>query len=114
MNREDEKFADSAKALFDESVEKLDAATLSTLNRNRHAALAQARGAKARWTRWAPAMGLAAAVVLAVVLVMPGGGVDPMPADTTDVDILLGEESIEMLEDLEFYVWLDMQENDVG
>ena len=30
------------------------------------------------------------------------------------MDILLGEDSIEMLEDLEFYVWLDMQEDDVG
>ena len=114
MRRSDEKFADEAKALFDESVERLDAATLSTLNRNRHAALEQARGARVRWLRWAPATGVAAAILVAVVLALPGNGVETIPAATSDVDILLGEESIEMLEDLEFYVWLDMQEDDVG
>jgi hypothetical protein len=30
------------------------------------------------------------------------------------MDILLSEDSIEMLEDLEFYAWLDMQEEDIG
>jgi hypothetical protein len=114
MKRTDEKFAEEAKALFDDSVERLDAATLSTLNRNRHAALERARGAKARWLQWAPASAVAAAIVVALVLALPGNGVDTMPAANSDVDILLGEESIEMLEDLEFYVWLDMQEDDVG
>ncbi len=114
MNSSDEKFAGEAKALFDESVERLDAATLSRLNRNRHAALEQARGAKTRWRRWAPATGVVAAVVVAVVLALPGNSLEPMPAGTPDMDILLGEDSIEMLEDLEFYVWLDMQADDVG
>ena len=59
-------------------------------------------------------VGVAAAIVVAVVLALPGNGIDTMPAATTDMDILLGEDSIEMLEDLEFYVWLDMQEDDVG
>ena len=55
MKSSDERFTEDAKALFDESVERLDAATLSTLNRNRHEALERARGAKRRWLRWAPA-----------------------------------------------------------
>ena len=114
MKSSDEKFVDEAKALFDESVERLDAATLSTLNRNRHAALERARGARVQWLRWAPATGVAAVVIVAVMLALPGNGVDTIPSATSDVDILLGEESIEMLEDLEFYVWLDMQEDDVG
>ena len=114
MKSSDERFTEDAKTLFDESVERLDAATLSTLNRNRHEALERARGAKRRWLRWAPASGVAAAIVVAVVLALPGNGIDTMPAATTDMEILLGEDSIEMLEDLEFYVWLDMQDDDVG
>jgi hypothetical protein len=30
------------------------------------------------------------------------------------MDILLGEDSIEMLEDLEFYAWMELQDGDVG
>ena len=44
-------------------------------------------------------------------------GIDEtVPASVTDMEILLGEENIEMLEDLEFYSWIDMleQDNDVG
>ena len=114
MKSSDERFTEDAKALFDESVERLDAATLSTLNRNRHEAVERARYAKRRWLRWAPAGGVAAAIVVAIVLALPGNGIDTLPAATTDMDILLGEDSIEMLEDLEFYVWLDMQDDDVG
>ena len=114
MKKSDEKFVDEAKGLFDDSVERLDAATLSTLNRNRHAALERAHGAKLWRRRWVPATGVAAAVIVAAMLALPGNGVDTLPAATNDMDILLGEDSIEMLEDLEFYVWLDMQKDDVG
>ena len=101
------------KRLFDKSVDALDAETLSKLNRGRHAALAELHTGRARWMRWAPAAGVAAAVVVAVMLAVPQTTVDTtLPA--TDMDILLGEDSIEMLEDLEFYAWLDMQDGDVG
>jgi hypothetical protein len=113
MNESDDKFAKEAKALFDESVDRLDAETLSALNRRRHAALEAARGARPEWVRWAPAAGVTAAVVIAVMLATPRpGGVDAVPLD--DMDILLGEDSIEMLEDLEFYAWMELQDGDVG
>lgn len=101
------------KKLFDESVESLDAATLSKLNQGRQAALAELHGRRALWYRWAPLAGVAAALVVAVMLAVPRTGVEQsFPAN--DMDILLGEESIEMLEDLEFYAWLDTQEEDIG
>ena len=103
-----------AKALFDESVDQLDAATLSKLNRGRHVALAKLHGRRVRWQRWAPATGAAAAVVVAVMLALQPAGVDMVVPPVDDMDILLGEDSIEMLEDLEFYAWLDMQEEDIG
>lgn len=113
MNESDDKFARQAKALFDDSVDRLDAATLSALNRRRHAALEEARARRSAWLRWAPALGVTAAIVVAVMLAMPRTDVvDSMPPD--DMDILLGEESIEMLEDLEFYAWMELQDGDVG
>ena len=117
MSKSDDKFAQEAKALFDESVDKLDAATLSTLNQGRHRALDELHSSRAAWMRWAPAAGVAAAVVLAVMVTLPRpDAVDVMPTNVTDMEILLGEDSIEMLEDLEFYTFIDMleMENDVG
>jgi hypothetical protein len=113
MNESDDKFAKEAKVLFDESVDRLDAATLSALNSRRHAALEAARSGRAEWRRWAPAFGVTAAIVVALMLATPRPDiVDAMPPD--DMDILLGEDSIEMLEDLEFYAWMELQEGDVG
>ncbi len=109
----DDKLERQAKALFDDSVDRLDAATLSKLNRGRQAALAEAARPDAgqRWLRWMPATGLAAAAVVAVVMLR--GPVPevaaPVPA-ATDFEILVSEESFEMFEDLEFYAVLDSLE----
>lgn len=114
----DEQFAAQAKELFDNSVERLDAATLSKLNQRRQAALARVGGARPSnaWLRWAPASGLAAAAVVAVMM-MQGPGVTDIPAmpdsAATDFEILLGDEQLEMIEELEFYSWIDMADEDV-
>lgn len=107
---ENRKITESAKASFDRSVDSLDAATLSRLNRGRQAALAELESPSKAWIRWAPATGLAAAVLMAVVMLRGPGDVDVISAPASDFDILLSEESIEMLEDLEFYSWLATQE----
>ncbi len=118
MNKSDEQVDQRAKDLFDESVERLDAATLSRLNRDRQAALAEASRTGWHWSGWMPATGMAAAVLLAVIVMRGPGGADVIEAPAADFDILLGEASIEMLEELEFYSWLASQElgagNDVG
>ena len=106
MNESDEKLAARAKELFDESVDGLDGETLSRLNQGRHAALEAAKHGRPDWVRWAPATGVAAAAVVAVVMLQePGTDIPEAPA--SDFEILLGEESIDMLEELEFYAWLD-------
>lgn len=117
MKKSDEKFAQEAKTLFDESVDKLDGATLSTLNQSRQRALAEAHARPAQLMRWVPAAGMAAAaLVIAMVILPEPANIPSVPAAVTDMEILLGEDSIEMLEDLEFYTWIDMleQDNDVG
>lgn len=105
----DEAFAAKAKMLFDQSVEGLDGETRSRLNRGRQEALAKVGGRGMRWMQWAPAGGLAAAAVLAVVIFAPGPQIAELdvPEVATDMEILLTEDSLEMIEDLEFYSWID-------
>lgn len=111
---QDEDLVRQAKELFDDSVERLDAATLSRLNRSRHEALAELERTKpvGQWARWMPATGVAAAALVAVV-VWQGVAVEgplPVTGEVTDFEILIGEDSLEMLEDLEFYSWIDPSE----
>jgi hypothetical protein len=115
---DEEELRAQAKALFDDSVEQLDAATLSRLNRGRQKALQEidAAGPAGQWARWVPAGGLAAAAVVAVVL-WQGAPVEhsaPAAGSVTDFEILLSEDNLEMLEDLEFYSWMDAANLDPG
>ena len=107
---DDDRFAEQAKELFDDSVERLDAATLSQLNQRRQAALAAAssEGSRVHWGRWLPAAGVTAAAVVAVVM-MQGTptGVELPPDEVTDFELLLSEDNLEMIEELEFYDWLE-------
>ncbi len=113
-----EQFARQAKELFDHSVERLDAATLSRLNKGRHQALAalQQTGLVGQWARWMPATGVAAAVLVTVIVLQGPGveGPEPPAVTVTDFEILLGEDSLEMLEELEFYSWIDPQDLKTG
>lgn len=105
----DERIAEQAKELFDDSVERLDAATLSRLNQGRHAALAELQrpAGSVQWGRWIPATAVAAAAVVTVMIVR-GPQVDEFEAVTaSDFEMLLEEDSFEMFEDLEFYALLD-------
>ena len=116
MSKSDDKFADQAKTLFDDSADRLDGATLSTLNQSRHRALEELKAGPSPLWRWAPAAGVTAAVLVAVMVTLEEQpAVDALPDSVADMEILLGEDSIEMLEDLEFYAFIDMleQENDV-
>ena len=109
-------FAKQAKAAFDDSVERLDAAALSKLNQGRHAALEQLENGrnKAEWYRWAPAGGIAAAA-LVTVMVLRGPDIESVPAEVvTDFDILLEGESLEMIENLEFYSWIEEADLEVS
>ena len=114
MNKKsDNEFTQRAKKLFDASVDGIDAATLSTLNQARQRALATQQ--RAGVLRWVPAAGVAAVTLVAVMVIVPRPtDVEMMPTTVTDMEILLGEDSIEMLEDLEFYSWIDVAEEGDG
>jgi hypothetical protein len=109
--RRDEDLIKQAKTMFDDSVDRLDAETVSRLNRGRQAALAELDRSRlsGQWARWVPATGIAAAAVVAVV-VWQGSNVEgtlPANGSVADFELLLGEDSLEMIEDLEFYSWIE-------
>jgi len=113
-NAAERRLQERAKALFDDSVERLDAATLSHLNQGRQAALESLHGRQrtAMWGRWLPVTGLAAAVLVTVMVVRGPDG-QTLPADSVaDFEILLEGENLEMYEDLEFYSWLESADLD--
>lgn len=105
----DDAFAEKARQLFDESVANLDGETRSRLNRGRQAALAEISSGSRRWTLWAPAGGVAVAAVAALVVWTDSSQIDVInsPEVASDIEILLTEDSLEMLEDLEFYSWIE-------
>lgn len=103
-----------AKRAFDNSVAALDGATRSRLTQARHRALdEQVHRRDRRWLSTLVPAGAAAAVALVAWLVV----LQPSPptevvqdASLGDLEILLGEEDLEMLEEeLEFYGWLEEQ-----
>ena len=112
MKETEDEFRKEARAAFDASVDGLDAATLSKLNRSRQRALEELGRSRRAWSTWAPATGVAAAVTIAVIMAQSPRVTDSpdLPEAVADMEILLSEDSIEMLEELEFYSWLDSVE----
>jgi hypothetical protein len=103
------------RAELDASARDLDAATLSRLNRARQAALAAARGRRARLWRYGGPAALAAAFSLLVAIGWWGLRAPASAPDAaTDFELLAGEDSPELYEDLEFYAWLDAQPSSEG
>ena len=111
-DRDEDAFATRARERFEESVSRIDGATQSKLTQARHRALAELAAPRPVLLRWAPAAGVTAAAVVAVVMWSGGPGVVDIGAPDTagDMEILLTEDSLEMLEDLEFYSWIDFDE----
>jgi hypothetical protein len=112
-------FERRTKRLFDDSVAALDGATRSRLTQARHRALEERKSARDAAWRWSliPAGTVAATALVAWLGVWQGPPVsdDVQEAPLADLEILLGEEDLEMLdEELEFYGWLEEQPEFAG
>jgi hypothetical protein len=110
-----ERFEQSTKRVFDESVAALDAATRSRLTQARHRALAQLKSPARSW-QWSLApvgVGTLAAAALVVWFTIgqpPPATEDLRGTSLNDLELLLAEEDLEMLdEELDFYGWLEEQ-----
>lgn len=119
-HREVERDADwtgQVRRLLDAQAERFDAATLQRLNRARATALA-ARHAPPRWRLPLGAAAASATVLmLALALGPTSRPVAPLPAptsETEDTALLVGDDALDLYQDLEFYAWLDARDADNG
>lgn len=110
----DERLTRDAERLLRQSVEQLDAATLSRLNRARQTALAEfdRRQQRPAWLAgWQPAVGAALVALVAVGLWvggMPGSSPVTVHAEqATDLELIFADENLDMIEDLDFYDWVE-------
>lgn len=109
-------FAARARRLLLESAGHLDGRTRSRLAQARYAALAQvaANDSGRSFKRWMLPAGSIAAIALGAFLWL--GGTQPdrkamqaasPPID--DLELMAGAENFELIEDLEFYAWLESE-----
>ena len=126
MSAADEAFVEQAGRMLRDGAQALDASTRSRLNRTRQKALLELREhSRIRlWIadQWVPAFG-AGMVALLVAGLWFGVGlqtgretnfrqttVAPTdPGELLDLGMLLADESLEMIEELEFYLWMDAE-----
>jgi hypothetical protein len=128
-DRDDAELERHARNAFKASVDDLDAATLSRLNRSRQQALDAAAGRNRtgwRWTAWAPTGALAASVLAAVLLLRsPSETGAPVPVAATPTNAEDRQDLLELLTagedldlateaDLEFYAWVELETADDG
>ncbi len=128
-DRDDAELERQARNVFQASVDELDAATLSRLNRSRQQALAAVDGRNRtgwRWTVWAPVGALAAGVLAAALLLhSPSETGAPVQVTATATSADVQQEPLELLTagedldlateaDLEFYAWVELATADDG
>ena len=115
---DDKRFLQDVKRALDASTDELDARTQDRLRAAREHALAVAAGKETDSSLgWLlPAGGFVAAAVAAVVFIM----LQPVPTDVVlsfssgDMELLTSVEPLELLDNLEFYEWLEAETADAG
>ena len=114
MNQTDPSWQKQVKATLDRKARELDGQTMSQLNRARQHALDEARHAPR--ARWLPAGLLSAAAVLTLAIGLGLRAPGPVSESDTALEVVLltSDEPMEMLEQLEFYAWLDSALSDAG
>lgn len=109
----DQDLVERSKAAFDASVRQLDARMLSRLRIARERALDSVRPQR-NWA-WLPAAGVVAAgIVGAIILTARWNAPSEQFAASSndlaeDMALLLGSEQLELLDEVEFYAWLDSE-----
>lgn len=114
MTEDRDQLSRAVREALDADLGNIDAETERRLARMRYAAV-EAAAPRRRATGWLPAGALAStlAVTLVTTLVLsrwPGPGSDPFEAQLLDVELLSASESLELIEDLDFLLWLEAHE----
>lgn len=110
-------FEDRIKNSLDRSVEELDSDVTRRLRLIRHQALQQATNPVFSWKLPAAALASLSVMVIAVLLAMQNNQ-DIMPEILAEniepVDVMVMNENMELLEELEFMQWLELNSESAG
>lgn len=108
----EEQIVNAAQQHWQKDDQELDADTLRELQGIRHSAIAKLQR-KSAWATWLPASGAALAAVLVVTVVWwPQQPEVARDIQIADLDILAVDTDLELLEELDFYLWLEEIRND--
>lgn len=113
MNRDnDNSLLERSREALDESIEHLDAHTLSRLNQARQKALSQEKSATLINIPWIPATSSLAMLSVAVVVGSLFLSSPELSLNNLDeAEFMANNEEIELMEDLEFVTWLIEEEH---
>jgi hypothetical protein len=112
----EERIVDAAQQHWQQDEQELDADTLRALRGIRHSAIEKLQR-QSSWSIWLPVSGAALAAALVATVVMWPQQADIAPdMQIADLDILAFETDLELLEELDFYLWLEeiRDENSAG
>jgi len=115
MTHEHDDLARQVRDALNQSVEHLDAATLSQLNQARHKALSvkQRHSAGLPWLTAGSLAAIAIAILATrLLLTSPDTLNDDMPiASIDDAEFIVVSEDIELMDDIDFVSWMVTQDN---
>ena len=96
---------------LDQSIEHLDAGTLSRLNQARHRALDQAGRPRLLGSQWMKAAAFAVLLVTVINgwLLFTTPDVQHMNAD--DLELIIANDDFELLQDMDFVAWMIEEEH---
>jgi hypothetical protein len=97
------------KQSLDDSVDALDANTLSRIRQVRAQAVDRSEARHVNWSRFfVGGFATACVMVLAVVLLLNSPtSIHPIPVPVDDMELISSSDNLELFEDLEFYEWLE-------
>jgi hypothetical protein len=110
----EEEFLDKVKNSLDQRIDTLDGETLSRLNRARQTALQQQHLPPHAANKWLllPASGIAAALLISSIFMFRSEQITDISGNEFDeIEIIASKDSIELYEQLDFYLWLLEEES---
>lgn len=119
---DEQKLRELAKASLERSVDNIDGATLSRLRQARHAAMQQRETpVLATWLRPALASAFTVCALAILLTMLPNRKADDdllanaeALQQMDDFQLLSNGEDLDMIQDLEFYEWLEQQDQQGG
>lgn len=96
---------------LDESIEHLDAHTLSRLNQARHQALAANEKSRLAKPSWQTAGTFAALVISLMTGWLVFSVPDRTPMSPDEFELVVANEDYELMQDLDFVAWMVAQDN---